>query len=274
MPDIYEYLDYREYLRDYYDAAKATLPVFSYRYFSRRAGFSSPNYLKLVMDGERNLTQDSLRKMIKGLGLEADEARFFADLVEFAQADDAERKNAAYARVSSSQQFRRARHLDHSMFEYLSRWYLPAIREMAARPDFRDEPAWVAGQLFPKISVEEARHALALLFDLGLLVKDGDRIGRGEPTWTTGHEVRSLAIANFHRQMLQRAAAAIEDVPRELRDLSALTLVISRDSVADLKDRIHAFREALIERGERDEPREMVYQICIQLFPLSKWSEK
>lgn len=271
QPDIYEYLDYRAYLRAYYEAAKAAVPAFSYRYFSRRAGFSSPNYLKLVMDGERNLTADSTRKIIKGLGIDAEAARFFADLVDFAQAEDAERKNAAFERVASSQQFRQARKIDHSMFEYLSHWYIPAIREMAARPDFRDDAAWVASQVFPPISTKEAAAALKLLLELGLLIRDGDKLTRGEPTWTTGHEVRSLAIGNYHREMLERAAASIEAVPRERRDLSSLTVVVGRDTVDDLKARIHAFREAMIERCERDEDREVVYQLGIQLFPLSSW---
>lgn len=270
-PDIYQFLDYREYLRAYYDAAKAAVPAFSYRYFSRRAGFSSPNYLKLVMDGDRNPNADSVSKIVRGLGLASEPARFFRALVDFSQADSAERKNAAFAKVSSAQQFRAARKLDHSMFEYLSCWYIPAIREMAAREDFHDDPQWIADQVFPPITAVEAEAALIILFELGLLVVEAGRITRGEPTWTTGHEVRSLAIGNYHRQMLERAAASIEDVPSELRDLSALTVVIQEDTVPELKELIHGFRESMIERCERDEAREAVYQLGIQLFPLSKW---
>lgn len=274
QPDIFEFLDYREYLRAYYEAAKEAVPAFSYRYFSRRAGFSSPNYLKLIMDGDRNLTDDSVKKMVRGLELSEDEARFFADLVDFEQASDAAKKNEAYERVAASQQFRQARRLDHSMFEYLSRWYLPAIREMAAHDDFTDDPAWVAERVFPPISQGQAADALDLLFEMGLLVRDDDgAITRGEPTWTTGHEVRSLAIGNYHRQMLERAAESVEEVPREMRDLSQLTVVIEATTVHDLKERIHAFRESLIERCERDGGREVVYQIGIQLFPLSFWGE-
>lgn len=40
-PDIFEFLDYRAFLGAYYEAAKANQPQFSYRYFSRRAGFAS-----------------------------------------------------------------------------------------------------------------------------------------------------------------------------------------------------------------------------------------
>ena len=270
MPDIFAYLDYREYLRDYYTAAKVEIGAFSYRYFSRRAGFSSPNYLKLVMDGDRNLTTSSTKKMIKGIGLSKDEARFFVDLVEFAQADDQQRRNAAFERVSASHRFRAARRIDAGMFAYLSKWYLPAIREMAARSDFVEDPAWIARQLFPRVPQTEVAKALDLLFELGLLLRTDSGVSRGEPTWTTGHEVRSLAIGNYHRQMLERAADSIETVDREERDLSAMTVVIEQATVMELKERIHSFRETLAERCERDEGREVVYQIGIQLFPLTK----
>jgi len=52
---VYAYLDYRAFLRDYYAERKAASRAFSYRAFSKRAGVSAPNYLKLVIDGKRSL---------------------------------------------------------------------------------------------------------------------------------------------------------------------------------------------------------------------------
>ncbi|MCB9620237.1 MAG: TIGR02147 family protein, partial [Sandaracinus sp.] len=46
--DVYGYLDYRAYLRDFYETKKAAGRGFSFRSFSKRAGLKSPNYLKLV----------------------------------------------------------------------------------------------------------------------------------------------------------------------------------------------------------------------------------
>jgi uncharacterized protein (TIGR02147 family) len=53
--DVYRYLDYRAFLRDFYEAKKAKSRTFSYRAFSKRAGVASPNYLKLVIEGQRSL---------------------------------------------------------------------------------------------------------------------------------------------------------------------------------------------------------------------------
>jgi microcystin degradation protein MlrC len=54
--DVFQYLDYRVFLADFYRAKKRS--GFSYRAFSRAAGLGAPNYLKLVMDGDRNAAID------------------------------------------------------------------------------------------------------------------------------------------------------------------------------------------------------------------------
>ncbi|OIP38686.1 MAG: hypothetical protein AUK47_11490 [Deltaproteobacteria bacterium CG2_30_63_29] len=270
MPDIYEYLNYRKYLEDYYEAAKTQNPAFSYRYFSRRAGYSSPNFLKLIIKGERNLGDESIPRFAKALGLKGDERRFFRNLVDFEQAKTAEDKNTAYEKVAASTRFRQARRIDHDLFSYLSNWYYPAIREMSARADFHDDPVWIAGELLPAITPEEAARALEVLFDLQLLVRGEEgRIHRGDPSLTTGHEVQALAVGNYHRQMLNQASTSISRIPSQQRDISALTVCIDGATRREVKDRIHDFRERLLDLCDRVEIPNRVYQLNIQFFPLT-----
>lgn len=269
-PNIYGYVNYRDYLRDYYEAGKEHSQAISYRYLARKAGFSSPNFFKLVIDGERNVGPESIDKIADALGLEEDERRFFANLVAFGQAEDVDERNAAFERIAARRRFQRARRIDRSMFEYLSHWYYPAIRELAAHPDFRDDPAWIAERLTPKVDEEAIAEALELLFEMGLLVREDDGgILRGDPSLTTGHEVGSLAIGNFHRQMLERAAESIETFDSSERDVSALTVCIAPKLADELKERIQNFRETLLHLCDESERSMTVYQINMQLFPLT-----
>ena len=270
--NVFEFLDFRAFLRAYYTAEKERRPAFSHRFFSRQAGLRSPNFLKLVMDGERNLGPDTVPKFAHALGLTGEAASFFADLVTFTQADSVADKNRAFERISASRRFRSARRIEGDLFKYLSQWYYPAIRELAARPDFQDNPKWIASQLRPKIAQSDAASALNLLLSLGLLVRDADsgRILRGEPTITTEHQtVRSLAVTNFHRQMLERASASIEDIPPTERDLAALTVCVGASTAALVKERIHKFREEITQLCDADPKGAIVYQLNIQWFPLS-----
>lgn len=268
---VHDFLDYRAYLRAYYEAAKKTRAGFSFRTFSKLVGLKSPNFLKLVMDGERNLGAETIPRLAEALGLDASQAQYFADLVACAQAESVADKSRAFERIASSRRFRSARRIDALLLDYLSHWYHPAIRELAARSDFRPEAAWIARELSPRITVTQAKQSLALLLDLGLLVRDEQgRVHRGEPTLTTEHEVRSVGAANFHRQMMERASESIDNVPRELRDLAALTVCITPGTAAQVKRRIHEFREALAELCDADAAGTVVYQLNVQWFPLSR----
>ena len=113
--------------------------------------------------------------------------------------------------------------------------------------------------------------ALSALFRLGLLLEDDEgRVTRGEPSVATGHEVGDLAARNYHYEMIERGRASIEACPRDWRDVSALTVCVREDDVADLKERIHRFRELILDACDSSENPEAVYQLNIQLFPLTK----
>jgi uncharacterized protein (TIGR02147 family) len=76
-------------------------------------------------------------------------------------------------------------------------------------------------------------------------------------------------VTNFHRQMLERASDSIETVKAIHRDLAALTVCVSPDTSAIVKDRIHRFREELTQICDADSKGSVVYQLNIQWFPLS-----
>ena len=271
LPSVYDYINYRAFLRDHFAASKKAKKQYSFRYFARKAGLSSSNFLKLVMDGKRNVGPAALEGFIKALKLSEAEAAFFRDLVALAQSETVAERNRAFERVSADTRFRRARRPDGPLFKYLSRSYYPAIRELAGRSDFREDAKWVARQLLPAITTRQAKAALKTLEELGLLVRDEkERLVRGEPSLTTGHEVRSVVIPAYHRQMIERAAWAVDNVSADERDMSAQTVCVRGSSLADLKERIHRFRKEMLERCDSETEGERVYQLCIQLFPLSQ----
>ena len=84
--DVFNYLDYRKYLHDVYHDYKAKDAKFSFRYFSRQAGFKSSSVLKMAISGTRNLTAASAVKCAKALKLKGKELEYFESLVQFNQA--------------------------------------------------------------------------------------------------------------------------------------------------------------------------------------------
>ncbi len=272
VPHVYDYMDYRAYLKEYYTRAKHHTRHMSFRYLSRRAGFRSPNYIKLVMDGDRNLSADGSVKIADALDLNREDRAFFLNLVAFNQSDDHDERNALFAKLSSHKQFRKARRIDQAMFEYLSHWYYPAIREMIARHDFVDDPAWIARQLHPNITTQQAARALDLLLDLGLISREEStgRYARQEPHLTTGHEVTSLAVGNYHRQMTSLAMEAMQSVRAVERYMSAMTMCVDEQHFDALRQKILEFREEMLAVCEQSDEPDRVYQFNLQFFPLTR----
>jgi uncharacterized protein (TIGR02147 family) len=269
--DVYQYLDYRAFLRDYYAKKKELTRGFSHRSFSRRAGLKSPNYLKLVMDGARSLSPQMAARFAAACGLDDHASQYFVHLVAFNQAETTSDRDEHYARLTGFQRYRQAHKLDLAHAAYYGEWYMPAIRELAASKAFREDPAWLAEQLVPPITPVEAARALDTLVELGLLVRDSrGRLVQADALLTTGPETRGLHIARFHRAMTSRAIESIDLVPAADRDISSLTLCLSKGGLRTFKERIQRMRRELLELSALEEDPEQVVQINFQLFPLSR----
>jgi uncharacterized protein (TIGR02147 family) len=268
-PDVFDFLDYRAYLREFYRRRKEHTS-FSYRAFSLRAKLGSPNYLKLVMDGERNLTQVMAKRFAQACGLTGQAASFFVELVAFGQAESLDARNEAYSRLKRYAQYREANQLQIAADEYHSKWYLPAIRELALAEDFVADPDWIAAKLVPRIKPAEARAALQTLTQLAMLVPDSEgRLRQGTPHVTTGAETASLHMVTYHRTMMRLASEALERVDHAERDISSVTLCLGEDGLENVKSAIVRFRRELLKLSELEPRPRQVVQVNFQLFPLS-----
>ncbi len=271
-PNIFAYENYRIYLRELYAYLKANKPSFSYRFFARKAGFRAPNFLKLVIDGKRNLTLKSIKQFAHALDLNNQESEFFECLVLFNQATSTVEKNECYQKMTRCRRYREVRQLEKEIFKYYSNWYYVAIREMVNLTDFQEDPRWIADNLQPTISPQQAAQALKVLMKLKMLERDGaKRLHQVNPIVSTAADVQSLAVSNFHKEMMNIAALSLMTVPRSERDVTSVTVGVSQRQLPGVKKRIERFREELLKTIEAaDKPSERIYQLNIQLFPLTK----
>jgi hypothetical protein len=132
MNSVFSYVNYRRFLKDYYQQAKAEKKYFSYRYFSRRAGINSPNFLKVVIEGKRNLSSRTIDKFAGALGLDKKETVFFRRLVVFNQAKTASEKQESYIILREMANQMRL-HADAADFPGIfDTWYGNVVRELMA----------------------------------------------------------------------------------------------------------------------------------------------
>jgi uncharacterized protein (TIGR02147 family) len=265
--DVFRYLDYRAFLSAWYETKRDRM---SYRAFSKRAGLGAPNYLQLVIAGQRNLTRATAEKFADACSLADDRKAYFLVLVEFNQATTDAQRNRYYAELSAFRRYRRAHKLELAEAQYHSQWYLPAVRELVHCPDFVEDAEWIAKRLLPPITAKQAQDALDALLRLGLLERDtSGKLRQRERVVSTGPETAGLHIRNYHAEMMARATRAMELVPREFRDVSSLTLTLKTAALPEIKQRIAEFRRELADLCDSEDSPDVVLQLNLQLFPLS-----
>ena len=130
MISIFNYVNYRRFLKDYYLKAKAEKKCFSYRYFSRRAGINSPNFLKVVIEGKRNLSSTTIEKFASALGLDQKETVFFRRLVVFNQARTVPEKQESYIILREMANQMRQDNQGADIEGLINKWYSNAVREI------------------------------------------------------------------------------------------------------------------------------------------------
>ena len=271
MKQLFEYLNYRDYLRDYYEHKKQEHAFYSFRLFSQKAGFTSPNFFKLVIDGKRNLSKESAFKFSKALGHKRKEADYFENLVFFNQSKTLEEKNAYLSNLMKFRKKSDPKKIEESEYAYYSNWYNPAIRELVTAIDFKGDFKKLGRAVAPAISAPEAENAVRLLLELGFVKKDGKGVySKTIASLTTGPQVRSVAVANYHKAMMARASESIERFPADKRDISSLTLCVSEGTFSAIVAKIAEVRGEFLEMSETDKKSRNVIQVNFQVFPISQ----
>ena len=268
--NIFQYLDYRLFLKDWFDLIKKKRPHFSYRSFSRLAGFRSPGMLQRVIDGERNLADESVTKCIGALKLNFQEADYFKNLVNYSRAENSEEKNFHYQKLLLSQKYNLLKPVKESKYSFYSAWYHPIVRELVIAKDFDGTSAWIAKRIKPNISVADVENSLHILERLGFIAKIGkNKWKQTFPLTTTGSDVQSLLIHEYHRNLLLITREVMSKIDLEKRDISTLVLGIQKSEVSKLKEKIREFRKEILKLVANEAPTEEVYLMNIQLLPVT-----
>ena len=269
-PDVLQYTNYRVYLRDYYEYKKSTTAAFSLRFFAEKAGLSSHAHLKLTIDGKRNITKNTVTKLIHGLGLENQRAAYFESLVFFNQATTDEDKKVYYAQLIKASPRSKLHKMDKAQLRIFKEWHHSAILEMVGLKDFRPIPDQISKRLRGLITPAQAMESLNLLLELGLLVKTANGYRQSNPLITTDDEVQDIMVKMYHNQMLALSARMLNDLPGSERDVSALTFGIKRSDFPNLKKHLQLMRKELLDFSAKAGEAEDVVQINLQLFPLTR----
>jgi uncharacterized protein (TIGR02147 family) len=276
LVNVFEYFNYRDYLKDYYQLRKENDPYFSYRAFANRAGYNSSGLYSLIVSGVRNLTPRYAPGFTKALGLDDKEAEYFQLMLQYTHAvSEKVRKELFIKMVQMLPQQERKLKLCHR--EFYSEWYFVAIHQALSILNINENnPEELTKFLNPYVGLREIKKAIKVLLELELIKKDES--GFWKPisgNISGGVEVGKVYINDFQKNMLDLAKKSYENFSKEKRYTITESFAVS-DSVAQLiHEKAQNFHNEIISLILSDKkPEEKLLQLNLQLFPLQNEEKK
>jgi uncharacterized protein (TIGR02147 family) len=271
MISIFDYFDYRLFLRDFYRQQKAKNPFFSYRYIGNRVAMDS-SFLIKVLQGHLHIANEKIGTFADVCNLNEKEAAYFETLVYFCKAKSEKERRLFFEKLFSIGKIKN-RKLEERQYRFFQNWHHSALWSLLNFFPFKGDYAEIAEMLCPAISSKEAKRSISLLESIGLIKKNDDGIYRTtDRNLTTGKEWHSLAINQYQKEMMLRAMESLDRDPKEERNISTVTMNIPHKLLPEIDEMISSFRETLIQtvNSAKDTATDRVYQLNVQLFPLSR----
>lgn len=282
-PKLSEALDYRFYLSAFYDhkrhLSKRELRPYNYAVFSAAADIKSPNYLKLIIEGKRNLSPEMAAKFSKALGHNKDQAEEFRILVEYNQATDPAQRNLqlkALTELRVKNQIQNGE-IDPKAFTRVPNWVTWVLYAILDQQGVSFKIDDLRKTLRGKASNEEIETAVKALVHSGEVVVD-DVTGQLTKVHSSNENLEDIPVSLIRKIQSQLMFLGLEslfhDGPNE-REFGTLTLALTKTEFEELKFKLRQLRKQtykdnaikrLTSKGER------VYQMNLQLFPISNSS--
>lgn len=262
---IFEHIDYRQYLKSYLDKKNGE-PYFSLRQFSSRAGISTPNYLKLVAEGKKNLGAMQAEKFIRGLRLTNSEANYFRAMVNYSMSRDLDSQEFWLKRMQSLRSRKKLSYKKDNIL--IKEWYHVVIWELASCKDFNLTSQNIVKALRKKITLTQAKKALEFMVKNGYLIKKDDTLKPAEESLKTSNGIPNPTIRRFNKEMGHHALKAIDE-PLKDRVFQGLTVAVQKDKLPEIRERIRRFKKELHKELANDREADSVYHINLQCFKIA-----
>lgn len=274
-PDVFNYIDYRKFLKDVYSHKKSRSRGFSYAVWANTLGLSGDSHILLIIQGKRNISAQKLGRFSNALNLNTREQKYFESLVLFNQAKDIESKKMHYEQLLPHYQKNNRRKLTKQQYSYFSRWYGPVIREMIGLKNFKEDPKWIAKELKGLITPYQAKEMLELLQILNLVQRDHNgQFKVCDVNLVTDNEVTDLASFEFHTQMMDLAKRSLKEKNSESRKLiNGFTAALSNNQYSKILQHFEEFKNKVLYELERqeEEPKN-VFQFNFHFFTLNRFN--
>lgn len=269
MINLFEYLNYRDFLKDAYEERHAGDWRFSHRFIAEKADFDASMFNK-ILQGKRNLTPRLVSVFADIFCNDDREKQYFADMVAFNQAKNHSESRQFLEKLVATKECK-VENVAKDQFEYFDNWYHAVVRELVTFYPYVGDDAALGLMVRPPITASQVKSSIALLERLNM-IKKNEQTGFYEQTQgliSSGTESYSTAVNAYIQQNLKVAQTAIDRFDREERNLSTLAFGCDEDTYKELVEMVRRFRREVLAKVGQCQKANRVFQLGMQLFPLS-----
>lgn len=269
MPPITDYLDYRIFLHDYYEEQKA-ISSFSWRFFSKLAGFSSSAYLKLVCDGKTRLSKVGAVRVAAGLKFSKIQTEYFCTLVHYCDSDNAVEKKADLKRLQDIAKNSKVRIVGSDACKYFESWWNPVLRELVTLMPGATA-LQISNMLYGGVTRVDVQEALDFLVEAGFLTRVSTNTYEQTDMAISGaSDAIPKAIRSMHKHMAILAANMIDSLPKSERNVSGLTIAANKHTYERVVNELNICRKKIASIVTNAEDANRIYRVNLQMFPVTK----
>lgn len=265
---IYEFTDYRLYLKEFMQSKKNENKSFSYRNFTLRAGLTTSNYVQKVISNERSLGPKTTEQFIKGLGLKKKEAEYFRKIVELDKSNTIERKASIISDLARLKKSGSPLKMTEEN-EFYNHWLNGAIYELAACIDFEPDSSFLYKKLKKRVGLSEIQTCLNFLLKNNYLKIENGKAIQVKDAITSTQFINNAHLRMNHLKMTEFAINAIS-MPIEERTFQGVLLSIDKKRMPEIKNKIKEFTEEILKEFSEDCNANTLYRFNLQAFPLTE----
>lgn len=203
--------------------------------------------------------------------MSSEEAFYFEVLNDYTVAKTPQDKERYLARLQALAPHREIRMVEVEVHKCLADPIHFALLSIIELKDFKNDPSWIQARLLKDYSVADIEKALERLIGLGFIRESGATLEKTHSNVTNQWDVANKTVQAYHRNILAHASDAIEPTPVDSREYNSHSLTVRTRDIPAAKERIQEFvRKFIAEFEASDQSGDQVYQMSVQLFPLTQ----
>lgn len=280
-PVLSIYTDYRAFLNDYFEfrrhETRHQLRPFSYSDFSAAADIRSPNYLKLIISGDRNLSPDMCKKFGRALRLEKADQEEFEILVAYNQAVDPLERNNSLKTLSEmrSQKSLDAGDIDQTTWEKVPGWLSWVIYALIDQANIEFSIEHLKKVLRHKASEKSIQEAIDKLVAAGDVRIENNIPYKNNKVISNSDKIPAALVRKLQAELVYLGLESLYRDPPQEREISGFTIAMTEEEFSWVRHEMRKIRKELqtkLMMAREKTPGKKVYQVNIQLFPLTNES--